>query len=137
MNITSQTGAYFQTRSGVALRGNVIVKDSGRRMTMETEMLDANLSSGDLQTNRDVRVKSDDALVVAQGMRVFGEVELRGGWERVEVGWVSRRSSAIHFWVASWGPSWGPWGRCLGASRGRLEASWGRLGPLGGLGNCS
>ena len=44
-----------------------------RGMTMETEMLDADLSSGDLQTNKDVRVTSGNALVMAEGMRVFDE----------------------------------------------------------------
>ncbi len=76
LNITSQTGAYSQTGSGVALRGNVIAIDSGRGMTMETEMLDANLSSGDLQSTADVRLTSDTALVLAEGMRVFGEGDL-------------------------------------------------------------
>ena len=76
LNITSQTGAYSQTGSGVALRGNVIVTDSGRGMTMETEMLDANLSSGDLQTTKDVRLTSETALVLAEGMQVFDEGDL-------------------------------------------------------------
>jgi LPS export ABC transporter protein LptC len=76
LNITSQTGAYSQTGSGVALRGNVIVTDSGRGMTMETEMLDANLSSGNLHTNTDVRLTSDTALVLAEGMQVFDEGDL-------------------------------------------------------------
>ena len=76
LNITSRTGAYSQTRSGVALRGNVIVTDSGRGMTMETEILDANLSTGDLQTTTDVRVTSDTALVLAEGMQVFDEGDL-------------------------------------------------------------
>ena len=76
LNITSQTGAYSQTGSGVALHGNVIVTDSARGMTMETEMLDANLSSGDLHTNTDVRLTSDTALVLAEGMQVFDEGDL-------------------------------------------------------------
>ena len=76
LNITSRTGAYSQTRSGVALRGNVIVTDSGRGMTMETEILNANLSTGDLQTTTDVRLTSETALVVAEGMRVYGEGDL-------------------------------------------------------------
>ena len=76
LNITSQTGSYSQTGSGVALRGNVIVTDSGRGMMMETEMLDANLSSGDMQTTTDVRVTSETALVLAEGMRVFNEGDL-------------------------------------------------------------
>ena len=76
LNITSQAGAYSQTGSGVALRGNVIVTDSGRGMTMETEMLDANLSSGDLHTTTDVRLTSDTALVLAEGMQVFDEGDL-------------------------------------------------------------
>ena len=76
LNITSQTGAYSQTGSGVALRGNVIVTDLGRGMTMETEMLDANLSSGDMQTTTDVRVTSETALVLAEGMQVFNEGDL-------------------------------------------------------------
>ena len=76
LNITSLAGAYSQTGSGVALRGNVIVTDSGRGMTMETEMLDANLSSGDLHTTTDVRLTSDTALVLAQGMQVFDEGDL-------------------------------------------------------------
>ena len=45
-------------------------------MTMETEMLDANLSSGDLQTTKDVRLTSDTALVLAEGMQVFDEGDL-------------------------------------------------------------
>lgn len=76
LNITSHTGAYNQTGSGFALRGNVIVTDSGRGIKMETEMLDANLSSGDMQTTTDVRVTSETALVLAEGMRVFNEGDL-------------------------------------------------------------
>ena len=76
LNITSQTGAYSQAGSGVALSGNVIVTDSGRGMMMETEMLDANLSSGDMQTTADVRVTSETALVLAEGMQVFNEGDL-------------------------------------------------------------
>jgi hypothetical protein len=45
-------------------------------MTMETEMLDANLSSGDMQTTTDVRVISETALVLAEGMQVFNEGDL-------------------------------------------------------------
>ena len=45
-------------------------------MTMETEMLDANLSTGDLQTTTDVRLTSETALVVAEGMQVYGEGDL-------------------------------------------------------------
>ena len=71
LNITSQKGTYSQTRSGVALRGNVIVTDTGRGMTMETEMVNANLSSGNFQTTEDVRVTSKTALVLAEGMQVF------------------------------------------------------------------
>ena len=76
LNITSQTGAYSQTGGKVALRGNVVVTDSSRAMTMETEMLDANLSSGEMRTTADVRVTSDTALVLAEGMKVFDQGEL-------------------------------------------------------------
>tara|TARA_B100000575_G_scaffold288336_1_gene288177 strand:+ start:1305 stop:1964 length:660 start_codon:yes stop_codon:yes gene_type:complete len=76
LNITSKKGTYSQTRSGVALRGSVIVTDSGRGMTMETEMVDANLSSGNLHTTTDVRVTSKTALVLAEGMQIFDEGNL-------------------------------------------------------------
>ena len=76
LNITSRTGAFSQTQSEVALRGNVIATDSGRGMTMETEMLDANLSTGDLQITTDVRLTSKTALVMAEGMQVYGEGDL-------------------------------------------------------------
>ena len=39
-------------------------------------MLDANLSSGNLQTTKDVRLTSDTALVLAEGMQVFDEGDL-------------------------------------------------------------
>ena len=76
LNITSKTGAYFQAGSEVELRGNVLVTDSGRKMMMETEMLDANLASGDLRTTAAVRVTSENAIVLADGMRVFSEGDL-------------------------------------------------------------
>ncbi len=76
LNITSHKGTYYQTGGDVALRGNVIVTDSGRGMTMETEMVDANLSSGNLHATTDVRVSSETALVLAEGMQVFDEGDL-------------------------------------------------------------
>ena len=76
LNITSETGTYSQSVSNVALRGDVIVTDSGRNITMKTEMVDANLSSGNLHTATAVQVSSKTVLVLAEGMQVFDEGEL-------------------------------------------------------------
>lgn len=65
---TSQTGVFYQTLNEVALRGSVIVTDYGRDMTIQSETLTANLTTGDVYSETPVKIRNATGHITADSM---------------------------------------------------------------------
>lgn len=66
---TSEKGVFYQNRNEVALSGSVIVTDYGRDMTMQSETLTANLTTGDVHSESPVKIQSPTELITANSMQ--------------------------------------------------------------------
>lgn len=66
---TSQSGTFYQNRNEVALRGSVIVTDYGRDMTLQSETLTANLTTGDMQSDTPVEIRATTGHITANRMQ--------------------------------------------------------------------
>lgn len=66
---TSQTGIFYQNRNEVALQGSVIVTDYARDMTLQSESLTANLTTGDLHSDTPVEIRNTSGHITANRMQ--------------------------------------------------------------------
>ena len=70
VDVESDTGIYFQESSIIKLAGAVLVNDSARQLTMQTEALTANFDAGEMESDTDVIVRNNSSVITAAGLRV-------------------------------------------------------------------
>ena len=76
VDITSLQGAYSKSGQKVDLAGDVVITDTSRQLTMETQKLRTDFANGNMDTNTSVRVTGRDGRVIADGMRVVNNGDL-------------------------------------------------------------